>query len=504
MKKLILIIIVALLSTATAYALDTEDWYIYNGDSTSHTFSINFPTDWQSKTYGDEMQGFAPEKVYEDSFFIIQEFEGKTLDQAIQFYINEYTEFIEAGDIFFSEANDLIAKEAIYLDTDAGKKYPRTMIKRGSLIVVLSGRSLEDVEDFPIPGEYREVVEEIYNSFEFTDGWHQYIDLEDSFSFIFPSALEVETLSDGVTIIDPDTQEIIFSVFKYSDTALEDAPDEAEGYSEDLDKVEETFFHGTENALIGTYYNSEDKKNLNKIFVEKNGTSYSISDVNLETNYPRMDYYNQYVIEMVESFEFFDMDVVEKLFTNFPDVTKDHLNKTAINTLAEREIIAGYPDGTFKPDDEINRAELTKMVVATRLEPDPDVYKNCFPDVNDQWFAPYICYAKEQAWVDGYDDGTFKPSQKITRVEAIKVILEVLFEELEEGESLEGQTALDIYTDKWYGKYFIFADNRDLLDKQHITLNDEGYNYYPSKNISRKEVAESIYRSIMNFTLPFL
>ncbi|MFH1534343.1 MAG: S-layer homology domain-containing protein [Nitrospirota bacterium] len=504
MKKLIPLLIIVILTTATAYAVDTEDWYQYNGYSTSHSFSVKFPTDWQSKTYGDEMQGFAPEKVYGDSYFIIQEFEGETLDQAIQFYVNENTKLIETKDIFFSEANDLIAKEAIYLDTEAGKKYPRTIIKRGSLIVILSGRLLEDVEDFPIPSKYRETVEEIYNSFEFTDDFHQYIDLKDSFSFIFPSALEIETLSDGVTVVNPDNKEIIFSVFKYPDTELEDAPQDAEGYSEDLDGVEETFFHGMGNALIGTYYNSEDKKNFNKIFTEKEGTSYAISDVNLETNYPRMDYYNQYVIEMVESFEFFDMDVVEKLFTTFPDVTEDHLNRTAINALAEREIIAGYPDGTFKPDDEINRAELTKMVVATRLEPDPDVYKNCFPDVNDQWFAPYICYAKEQVWVDGYDDGTFKPNQKITRVEAIKVILEVLFEEIEEGESLEGQTALDVYADEWYSKYFIFADNRGLLDKQHITLSDEGYNYYPSKNISRKEVAESIYRSIMNFTLPFL
>lgn len=503
MKKLIPILIVALLSTSTAFAEDTEDWYQYNGYSTSHSFSVNFPTDWQSKTYGDEMQGFAPEKAYGDSYFIVQEFEGETLDQVIQFYINENTELIESKDIFFSDANELIAKEVIYLDTDAGEQYPRTIIKRGSLIVVLSGKMLDDVEDFPIPGQFRETVQSIHDTFEFTDGWHQYIDLEDSFSFIFPSELEVETLSDGVTVIDPDSEAIVFSVFKYPETELEDAPDEAEGYSEDLDETEETFFHGMD-ALIGTYYNSEDKKNFNKVFIEKDGTSFAVSDVNIETNYPRMDYYNQYVIEMVESFEFFDMEVVEKLFTSFPDVTEDHPNRAAINTLADREIIAGYPDGTFKPNDEINRAELTKMVVATRLEPDPDEYKDCFPDVDDQWFAPYICYAKEQGWVDGYDDGKFKPNQEITRVESIKVILEVLFDDLGEQEEITGQTALDIATDKWYSKYFIFADNRDLLDKQHITVNDEGYNYYPSENISRKEVAESIYRSVMNFTLSFL
>jgi len=185
--------------------------------------------------------------------------------------------------------------------------------------------------------------------------------------------------------------------------------------------------------------------------------------------------------------------------------TNGHLNEDAIDYLYNEGVVEGYGGGVYAPNNTINRAELMKVLVVSQgIEPDPAVYQNCFPDVKTQWFAPYICYAKEQGWVAGYSDGTFKPDQKITRVEAIKVILEALFEGLEEGEVLAGQTTLDIDTDQWYGKYFIFADNRDLLDKQHVTVDGEGYYYLPGENISRKEVAESIYRSIVNFSLSFL
>jgi len=510
MKKILaLSISLLIISTASAETLDvpqdTAEWFEYKGYSTSHSFSVKFPQDWQAKAYGEDAQGFAPEDTHEDSYFIIQEFEGQSYDQVLQYYVNENTELVEVYDFVFSSENDFIAKEAIYLNKTENKSYPKTLIKRGSLIIVMSGRNLEDVENFPTPDEYSSIVEEIYSSFTFTDDWHQYIDLEENYTFIFPSALEMQTLSDGVTITDPnDTEKIIFDIFIYKETELEDAPEEAEGYGEDLSGTEEILFHGIHNAISATYYDSKNKKNLNRIFVEKNETSYGISDVNIETNFPRLDYYNEYVIEMVESFEFFDIEGGYQAYKYFPDVRNDHPNKQAIDYLAEREVIAGYPDGTFKPDGEINRAELTKMIVAVKEEPDPAIYKECFPDVHEEWFAPYICYAKEQNWVEGYPDGDFKPEQNINRVEALKIILEVIFEEIPENEILGNESVADVDTEEWYGKYFIFADNRDLLDKQHIEEENNQYHYFPDKNITRKEVSETIYRSLTNLPLSFL
>jgi len=69
----------------------------------------------------------------------------------------------------------------------------------------------------------------------------------------------------------------------------------------------------------------------------------------------------------------------------------------AINFLKENGIISGYSDGTFKPTNPLNRAELLKILVeGVGYSPDENVYKNCFSDVKEDWYAKYVCYAKEQ------------------------------------------------------------------------------------------------------------
>lgn len=507
MKKILLYILVInlLILTVNAEEISTDEWYQYNGYSTSHSFSVKFPPTWQAKTMGDDMQGFAPNSVDEDVFFVIQEFEGQTYDQVYAYNENENTSLVEVKDFIFSGTKDLVAKEAIYLNKTVNKSYPITLIKRGGLIIALKGKNLDENADFPTPEDYQETIEAMHDSFSFTDDWHQYIDLEENFTFIFPSNLEMNNLSDGVTITDPnDSNKPIFSIFKYKNISLEDAPEETEGNNEDFIETEEIVFHGIENAISATYRDNEENKKFKKIFIEKDGTVYSLSGENIETNFPRMDYYNEYIAEMLESFEFFDIEGNYQTYKYFPDVADNHQNKKAINYLTEKKIISGYPDGTFKPDGEINRAELTKMIVAVNVTPDASEYKDCFPDVKEEWFAPYICYAKEQGWVQGYEDGTFKPEQKINRAEALKIILEAIFNEIDENETLENNNVTDVDTTEWYGKYFIFADNRDLLDKQHITEQEGKYSYYPSQNITRKEVAETIYRSILIIPLTFL
>ncbi len=88
--------------------------------------------------------------------------------------------------------------------------------------------------------------------------------------------------------------------------------------------------------------------------------------------------------------------------TEFADVPETDPNAVAIDFLQESEVIKGYEDGSFKPEGEINRAELMKILVeAQGVTPDPEEYKDCFTDIKDEWFAPYVCYAKEMEWVSG-------------------------------------------------------------------------------------------------------
>ncbi|MBP7671147.1 S-layer homology domain-containing protein [Candidatus Gracilibacteria bacterium] len=89
-----------------------------------------------------------------------------------------------------------------------------------------------------------------------------------------------------------------------------------------------------------------------------------------------------------------------------------------INTLKERKIINGYPDGSLQTEKPINRAELLKIVVTgAGYNPDPVENNNCFTDVQGQWFAPYVCFAKAKGWIKGYENGNFGPSDVSTEAQ---------------------------------------------------------------------------------------
>lgn len=59
----------------------------------------------------------------------------------------------------------------------------------------------------------------------------------------------------------------------------------------------------------------------------------------------------------------------------------------------------GYPNGTFGPKLAINRAEIIKIILASSIVGDIGTGNNCFPDVHTEWFAKYVCYAKEHGMI---------------------------------------------------------------------------------------------------------
>jgi hypothetical protein len=185
----------------------------------------------------------------------------------------------------------------------------------------------------------------------------------------------------------------------------------------------------------------------------------------------------------------------------FTDISISHPNLRAINSSVQFGIIEGYEDGTFGPDREINRAELTKIMVYEYLgeEPDPTLYHNCFNDVNQEWFAPYVCYAYEQEWVEGYDDGDFRPANPVNRVEALKIIMNVGIPEDEWPDPTDADMAAEMPADldmnQWYAGYARMAIVKELVDGQHVTQDQEGnVFYYPGDNMTRKEVVEMLWR----------
>ncbi len=112
-------------------------------------------------------------------------------------------------------------------------------------------------------------------------------------------------------------------------------------------------------------------------------------------------------------------------YASFPDVTEEHQLKDSVDFAEEHEIIVGYPDGTFRPDDLINRAEFTKILMKY-AEDKPFTGRNCFPEVTNEWFAQYVCTAQERNFVSGYPDGTFRPGNAINFAEVAKIVVNSL------------------------------------------------------------------------------
>jgi uncharacterized protein YkwD len=157
----------------------------------------------------------------------------------------------------------------------------------------------------------------------------------------------------------------------------------------------------------------------------------------------------------------------------------------AANYLRDNQIVEGYEDGTFRPNDSINRAELTKIVLESAgvdLEPGSD----CFPDVDaDEWYATYVCTAKSLGWVQGYPDGTFQPARTINRVEAVKIIGEA------EGWDLGGDSSgfADVGAGEWYTPYVVFAEQKNFLPLSGL--------FNPSQLTTRGLFSEVYYRILV-------
>lgn len=127
-----------------------------------------------------------------------------------------------------------------------------------------------------------------------------------------------------------------------------------------------------------------------------------------------------------------------------------HLNEEAIDYLEENNVVQGYDDGTYRPNNEINRAEFLKIILES-LDIDLDASGYCFPDVQSDWYASYVCKAKNLGIVSGYSDGYFRPANKVNLVEALKIILEAY------------ETSLNYNYSAWYEPYFYFMQDNNLF-----------------------------------------
>ena len=110
--------------------------------------------------------------------------------------------------------------------------------------------------------------------------------------------------------------------------------------------------------------------------------------------------------------------------SSFTDVTAANWYNNAISTTANAGWVSGYPDGTFRPDAYITRAEFA--TIAARFLSDVYGGTSMFTDISGHWAEDYINRAAAAGWINGYADGTFRPNAYITRAEAVTLINRML------------------------------------------------------------------------------
>lgn len=209
----------------------------------------------------------------------------------------------------------------------------------------------------------------------------------------------------------------------------------------------------------------------------------------------------------------------------FSDVPASYTYSNSVDYVQREGIVTGYADGTYKPESSINRAEFTKIVVNSFYKnevddayicnqeyktdismceginkceaaafvnygacmgystdangkPDPKssilkVYDSCFPDItNGVWYQRFVCLAKMKSLIGGYPDGSFKPEQNVSFVEASKIL----------SNAFGFSTSQDAV---WYRPYVGALADRKAIPST-ISLFEQ--------KITRGELAEIIYR----------
>ncbi len=198
-------------------------------------------------------------------------------------------------------------------------------------------------------------------------------------------------------------------------------------------------------------------------------------------------------------------EVIEAVPDIFPDIIEGSDYYVAVGYLKAEGLVEGYPDGLFRADQAINRAEALKVLnLAIPFDSLNPVEKplssqiaesdfsdfNCdFPDIhNTDWFFPYVCDAYDNGIVEGYPDGTFKPGQTINLVEALKIVI------IHSGINLPESTENfgNVNSNDWFAPYTAFAKSTTIIPTNKSNQIDA------ASKLTRGDFSLLIYRFIQN------
>jgi len=216
-----------------------------------------------------------------------------------------------------------------------------------------------------------------------------------------------------------------------------------------------------------------------------NGASISFSPTgSFDVDYPLIIGKNKFDIKVMHNDQVLSSSEVRILrLVKFKDVPEKYWTSESIGYLATLGIIGGYPDGTFRPDKIINRAELTTLLVKARGISSTETMDTAFADVDRKhWASFYVQNGADLGLITGYPDKTFRPSKYLNRAEGVTILSR--FAGLIEPEIILEGPFPDVAGRHWAAKSITAARSAGLL----LYLTDKPFE--PNKEMTRAEAAE--------------
>jgi len=176
----------------------------------------------------------------------------------------------------------------------------------------------------------------------------------------------------------------------------------------------------------------------------------------------------------------------------FKDVPATYWAKAYIEALASQNIIAGFPDGTFKPNEPVTRAQFA-TIITKALKPPAKRAGIDFKDVKSNfWAYAAIKSAYQSQFVSGYPDGSFKPQQQIPRVQALVSLANGL------GLTANNRNVLTFYTDAAQIPSYAIAPVAAATARQLVINYPTAKQLNPNRQATRAEVAAFVYQALVS------
>lgn len=170
---------------------------------------------------------------------------------------------------------------------------------------------------------------------------------------------------------------------------------------------------------------------------------------------------------------------------DFYDLPRDNSEKSqAVYKLADAGIVGGYENGTFRPDNQLTRAELCKIVNLIFDFSTPHTIN--FADIkNTDWFYGHVLIAKQAGYINGFEDNTFRGNNKLTREQTCAIISRIVKLELKSSD-----ITINDNVSAWASN-----DVLKVISNGIMPLEENG-NFRATENITRAELCMALARYV--------